>query len=391
MVISTSTSAAAGDDYGFIVLRRGEQTRRIPYFFNVQRPQLPQYRPDQLRALQVGTTAQGQSRVGSYVWPNEPFGAPKDFFGPPQHEDGAEHVYFVNLNDAVANVGASVILSMGVVDPFFLGSLNENDVQGYAGLPTDVNGLTFDFGLDIGAAGAEFPRQGRYFVSVDSPRDPFTGQLLAGRYLLNAWVNDVTPPFAQLVTRRVAAGRPTLVARIFDDKSGVDPLSLVIAYRRILLGAAAYDPISGFAVFTIPANAPKLVAKKTPAILVSSDFQETKNVNTSGPDAMPNTSYTAAPLTVTKGPAVTWLLPDRNQCVAKTARLLVAASATAAISGVRFYDGKRRIATVTRGPAGLYATDWKTGGKKAGKHVLRAVVSAEARSVSAERVVRLCR
>ncbi|MDX6512295.1 MAG: minor extracellular serine protease Vpr [Gaiellaceae bacterium] len=391
VVINTSASATAGIDTGFIVLRRGEDTRRIPYFFDVQRPQLPQYRPDQLKAVQLGTTATGQSKVGSYVWPNEPFGAPKDYFGPPQHEDGAEHVYSVNLNDAVANVGVSVILATGVIDPFFLGSLNENDVQGYAGLPTDVNGLTFDFGLDIGAAGAEFPRQGRYFVSVDSPRDPFTGQLLAGRYLLNAWVNDVTPPFVQLVTKRVAAGRPTLVARVFDDKSGVDPLSLVIAYRRILLGAAAYDPISGFALFTIPATAPKLVSKKTPGVLLASDFQETKNVNTSGPDPMPNTSIVSAPMTVTKGPALTWLLPDRNECVAKTARLVVAASATAPISSVRFYDGTKRIATVKNGPGGLYAADWKTGAKKAGKHLLRAVVTAEARSAAAERVVRVCR
>ena len=49
---------------------------------------------------------------------------------------------------------------------------------------------------------------------------------------------------------------------------------LTIAYRRVAVGAAAYDPISGIAVFPLPAAAPALKAGLTRTILVSGDFQE---------------------------------------------------------------------------------------------------------------------
>ena len=62
-----------------------------------------------------------------------------------------------------------------------LGSHDENDVQGYAGTPVNVNGLTFDYRADIGAAGAAFPRRSAYYVAVDSGRDVFTGKSLPGQ------------------------------------------------------------------------------------------------------------------------------------------------------------------------------------------------------------------
>ena len=40
VVARASAGASAGDDYGFIVLRKGAVTRRIPYLFLVTRPQL---------------------------------------------------------------------------------------------------------------------------------------------------------------------------------------------------------------------------------------------------------------------------------------------------------------------------------------------------------------
>jgi hypothetical protein len=49
-----------------------------------------------------------------------------------------------------------------------LGSPDENDVQGYAGTPVNVNNLTLDFPLDIGAAATVFPRTKAYYVAVDS-------------------------------------------------------------------------------------------------------------------------------------------------------------------------------------------------------------------------------
>ena len=54
-------------------------------------------------------------------------------------------------------------------------------MQGYAGTPTDVNALTYDANVDIGAAGVQFPRLQRFYVAVDSRADPFTNQPAEGQ------------------------------------------------------------------------------------------------------------------------------------------------------------------------------------------------------------------
>jgi hypothetical protein len=204
-------------------------------------------------------------------------------------------------------------------------------------------------------------------------------------------VDDLTPPRLTLLTTRVAAGRPTIAARATDSQSGVDPLSIVVGYNKVLLGAAAYDPISGIVIFPIPANAPVLKAGKRAAILSASDFQETKNVNTIGTNVMPNTAFTNVKLKVVSGPAVSWLAPSTNACTGKTPRLLVVASSTKKISSVTFFDGKKKLRTIKTGVAGLYAQDWSTSGARKGKHVLRAIArDAGGRTVSASRTVRVC-
>ena len=106
------------------------------------------------------------------------------------NEDGSEHLYYTDINQPVVNFGVSVLASSAgaLIDPFVLGSKDENDVQGYTGTPTDVNGLTFDANIDIGAAGVQFPRLQRFFVSVDSRADAFTNRSQKGQYLLNSWV-----------------------------------------------------------------------------------------------------------------------------------------------------------------------------------------------------------
>jgi hypothetical protein len=147
-------------------------------------------------------------------------------------------------------------------------------VQGYAGTPVNVNELLFDWHADIGVAGASFPKLQRFYVAVDSGSDPFTHQSLAGNYILRSWVNDVRPPKIRLLTRRVGAGRPTIVARVQDAGAGVDPLSLVISYRGINVGAALYDPTSGIAVFPLPREAVPIPTGLTHAVLSASDYQE---------------------------------------------------------------------------------------------------------------------
>jgi len=150
-----------------------------------------------------------------------------------------------------------------------------------------VNGLTYDANVDVGAAGVQFPLLQRFFVAVDSRADPFTDKPLKGKYLLNAWLNDVTPPAVRLLTTRITVGRPLIVAQAVDLGSGVDPLSLVINYNKALVGASAYDPSSGLIVFGIPTAAPKFKAGKTSSVISASDYQESKNINTVGNDIYP--------------------------------------------------------------------------------------------------------
>ncbi len=394
VVANASAGAAAGDDYGFVVLTQGSVSRRIPYGFSVTRPGLAGDKVLQLQRFQLGSTEGTGSRVSAYRYPTAPFGLPPDYIGPPMQEDGAEQVYTILIQNPVANVGVSVVDSTtgAVIDPFMLGSLDENDVQGYAGTPVDVNNLTFGYPLDVGAAAAVFPRQQTFYVAVDSRRDPFTGKLYSGRYLLRSWVNDVTAPAVQLLTSTVAAGRPTLVFRTLDAGSGVDPLSLAIGYKNITVGAAAYDPASGLAVFPLPAGAPKLTAGTLKPIIESGDYQETKNVNTVGDNIMPNTTFKQVKIKVVSGPTVTWLAPTSAACVSGLTRLVATGSSTATVRSVAFYDGAKRIAVKTKGTAGIYAADWPAKGRAKGKHTLRVVLTdAKGRPSSASLTVKTCK
>jgi minor extracellular serine protease Vpr len=394
-VARASASAPAGDDYGFIVLRKGDVTRRIPYAFTVERPGLESAPAVKLKAFQAGDTRSGPSKANVYRWPAAPFGPPPSYVGPPTDEDGAERLYVTDLAQPAVNMGVAVVLQSGnsLIDPFFLGSRDENDVTGYTGTPVNVNGYLFHYQADVQAAGIQYPRQGQYYVSVDSGRNEFTGTSLAGSYLLRAWLNDVSPPLAAMITTTVAAGRPTIVARTLDLQSGVDPLSLAIAYGRVLVGAAAYDPISGIAIFPLPQTATALKPGRTPLIFVAGDFQEDKNVDQAGEitSILPNTTFAPVKLTVVNHPTVTWLMPSRGECAGARTRLLVVASATKRIRHVQFFVDGKPIARIARGTAGLYATTWTPKGLTVGTHGLRAVVEdAGGSSGTASVSVKVC-
>ena len=389
-----SAGATAGEDYGFILLRRGDVTRKIPYEFFVGRPKLGLLQPRQLVRFQLGDTVNGPNRVSAYCCPSEPFGPPPDYVGPPMSETGTETLYVTSINQPVANIGVAIEASGAgsSIDPWFLGSPNERDVQGYAGTPVNVNELMYDFSVDIGAAGASFPKVQRFYVSVDSGSDDFTHRSLPGSYVLRSWVNDVRPPRIRLLTRRVAAGRPTIVARVTDKGAGVDPLSLVLAYRRVLVGAALYDPITGLAVFPLPQQAAKIPRGHTHAIISGADYQESKNVNSVGSDILPNTAYRPVGITGVSGPALTWVAPAENGCVAKTTALVVVASSTKRVRSVRFLVDGKQIEIDRKGPADVFSGSWATRLVPAGKHELQAVATdAGGRTFAATRHVKVCR
>ena len=249
MVASAASGSPQGDNFGFVVLRRGDVVRRVPYAFSVTRPQLTGSRTVPLRVTQAGNTATGgEDRARVYRWPTLPFGI-LSIFGvdPSVNDDGKETVYTLDIARQAVNagvvverpalkldVGITALLSSNApIHPWFLSSLDENDVQGYAGIPVNSNGLMPDFLRNVGAAGGVFLPPGRYYVSVDSGRDFFTGRSLAGPYRLRSWVNDVRPPNITLITRRISAGRPTIVARVRDAASGVDPMSMLLLFGSV--------------------------------------------------------------------------------------------------------------------------------------------------------------
>ncbi len=191
---SASSSATGADQYGFLVLRRDGVVRRIPYGFSVTRPLLGAAQVTPLRTTQTGDTRSGTNRARSYRWPTEPFGI-LALFGLEQTaiEDGAEHVYSIDIPANTVNFGAVIsdpplklraplrdLLSANApIHPWLLGSLDENNVQGYGGTPINMNGYLPDFIFNMGATGAVLPAPGRYFIAVDSGRNPFTGRPLA--------------------------------------------------------------------------------------------------------------------------------------------------------------------------------------------------------------------
>jgi minor extracellular serine protease Vpr len=393
-VARARTDAEVGDNHGFVLLRKGAVMRKVPFHFYVGRPQLERLPAKRLARFQLGDTITGANRVDAYCCPSAPFGPPPDYVGTPMEQPGAETLYVTSVRRPVVNVGVSVQSSSpgSEIDPWFLGSPNERDVQGYAGTPVNVNALMFDYQVDVGAAGASFPKVQQFYVSVDSNADAFSHRPFPGRYVLRSWVNDVRPPRIRLVTKRVASGRPTVVARVLDPGSGVDPLSLVLAYRGVLVSAARYDAESGIAIFALPGSAVEIPRGPTRAVITASDFQEAKNVNTVGDDVLPNTAFRPVTITGVAGPALTWVTPAANECVARTAPLVVVASSTRRIRLVRFLVDGKQIDVDRRGAAGVYSSSWPTRLVPPGPHELTAIaVDAAGRTLSATRSARVCR
>jgi minor extracellular serine protease Vpr len=392
MLTVTARAAAGtadGEDYGFVVLRKGAATRRIPYLFLPDDAQLAGATVLPLRREQAGTTLTGDDRVQQYRYPAAPFGNQPD--RPPMVEVGAEKVYRLTLPTKAVNAGVSVLeASSGAqIDPFFLGSLDEGTVQGFAGTPVDVNSLTYNYLSRVGAAGASFPRAGTYYVAVDSGRGDFDGKSLAGRYILRSWVNDLKPPALKLLTTRVSAGRPTLVFRALDTQSGVDPASLTIGYKGALVAVGSYDWRTGIASFPLPSSVPVLKAgTSVRAGMVASDFQESKNVDTLGDKIMPNTRTSFAQMRVVAGIAVDWLAP--GVCLRQGARALVAAGGPAPLTRVRFYLDGKAFASDRIDDQGIWSA---AVGRKItnGRHVLLAVAEdRKGRSARATTKLRAC-
>ena len=150
-------------------------------------------------------------------------------------------------------------------------------------------------------------------------------------------MNDVRPPRVELLTRTLTAGRPTIVAKVTDAKSGVDPLSLLLFFGRAQItgeervSATMFDPQTGRRVPHFGGGRAR--AGLSFMRIVASDFQETKNIaDTASANPMPNTNIRGVRVQVVNRPTVTWIMPGKNACLAARQRLLVVANDNVRIS-----------------------------------------------------------
>jgi hypothetical protein len=263
--VTATAGSASGDVTGFIVLTRGTDVRRIPFWLDVASPRLqtehalPLSRP----GIVQGTTVGAPSRVSSYRYPT---GTGTTYPGP-------ERVYRIVVKGKPANFG--VVVLRGHVTPLVTQGSDENRLAGYAALPVDINPYRRTYGEPRLVAGAVLPAPGPYDIVLETTgRQP-------GPFVVRWWLNDTTPPKLRLLP--VHGGDVSITAT--DAGSGVDPSS-VQAFVDGGLAATTWQD-GTFHVHLKPGRH-KLVVHV-------SDYQETKNMedvlpNGQGTSVTPNTA-----------------------------------------------------------------------------------------------------
>jgi subtilisin family serine protease len=286
LALTASAGPAAGnaDATGFIVLTRGSDMRRIPYWLGLERPRLE--RPSGSlpeTGMYSGNTRGKPSRVSAYRYPENPAGA-----GVSNHLDGPEEVFRVRLTRPVANFGVAVVShGRGVnVSPRVVAAGDENRLQGYTALPIAVNPYLSSDGSATPAAAVVLPKPGSYDVVFDTP-----SPAQAGRFTFRFWIDDTTPPTARLLTPSVRSGGQLVVA-LADSGSGVDPGSIDAS-----AGGRGTKVVYSAATRQVKIPLPALAPGRYRLVLTVSDRQEQKNSEDVGP-ILPNTRVFRAPFTV---------------------------------------------------------------------------------------------
>jgi hypothetical protein len=217
VAVAVPQNAAERDVSAFVVLSRGSDQRRIPFWFRIERPRLrlhshvPLVRAGDYRA----STMRGSARVSSYRYPD----VPAENSGFSVRLSGREIVYRVRLRRRPANFGVAITArDRGVrVEPRIVRAGDENRLAGYTALPLDLNPYRPAYGRHRLVSGVVLPGAGSYDVVFDTPRG---GR--PGGFRFRFWMGDTTPPAARVLAVR---GRFLHVA-VSDRGSGVDPHSV---------------------------------------------------------------------------------------------------------------------------------------------------------------------
>jgi subtilisin family serine protease len=262
---------------GFVVLRRGETVRRIPYWLDVDSPALGRHRTTPLRRTGTyrNTTEGRPALVSSYRYPS----AQSRLAGP-------EKVFRVRIRRRVANFGVAILSrAPGVqVEARVVVAGDENRQTGYAALPLNLNPYLADFLKPRAVSGALRPAPGDYDIVFDSSRPAS-----AGRFAFRFWIDDTTPPGVKLVASVVPRGR-RLAVRVRDAESGVDRRSIL----ALVDGRVAAWTLRGKRVLI---ETGELQPGRHRLAVQVSDLQETRN-NENVLRILPNTRRLEAAFTV---------------------------------------------------------------------------------------------
>jgi len=248
LTVNATAGATGGDVTGFVVLTRGSDVRRVPFWFVVANPKLGKEHAIALGrpGIVYGTTVGAPSLVSDYRYPT----GGQTFPGP-------ERVYRLTVKGRPANFGAVVL--RGHVTPHVTFDGDESHLVGYTGLPVDVNPYRKTFGDHRLVAGAVLPAPGVYDIVLDS-----SSASSAGPFTFRWWVNDTTPPRLRLLRN---AGDEAVVGAT-DSGAGVDPSSITAT----LDGSPAPVAWANGAVHV------RLTKGRHTLVLRVGDYQETKNM-----------------------------------------------------------------------------------------------------------------
>jgi hypothetical protein len=275
-LLITSTAAPGATEAthtGFVVLQRGTDRRRIPFWFRVAAPKLglEQAIPLTRTGTYQGDTRGHPSLVDSYRYPDDArsMGVERTLTGP-------EEVFRVSLTRPVANFGVAVTAAAhSNVEPRVVRAGDENQLLGEIGLPFNANPYLPAYGTPMPIAGGVLPAPGDYDVVFDSGSPAG-----AGPFTFRFWVNDTTPPSLKLISTR--GGR--LRVRAVDTGAGIDPRLVrfsVDGIARSVRYDAARNELDG--------SLKGLKRGRHRFTLLVSDHQEPKNME-NVPKILPNTA-----------------------------------------------------------------------------------------------------
>jgi hypothetical protein len=246
---AVSDQSRSGDVTGFFVLTHGTDSRRIPFWLDVDHPVLVTEPMRKLTTPVVynATTKSGESKVSRYRYPTS-----GDVSYP-----GPEIVYRVTIGRPLANFGVAVVSGRAV--PHVVAAGDENHLVGYPGLPQVLNPYLKTFGQTRPVAGAVLPAPGTYDIVFDS-----RSAAASGRFQFRFWKNDTTPPRLRLVSSK----HGLVVVAVADGGAGVDPHSVSATVDG---RAAATHYKNGRLSFRAEPGSHELV-------VTASDYQELKNM-----------------------------------------------------------------------------------------------------------------